>query len=79
MRRQGTQCDQTGRCREWELGEQEEVGKGQPEVAIVEWAGPGFLGLAGFCLTQCGFLCNVGLLTVHHPVVVQRVAHSARA
>ena len=58
-------------------GEQEEVGKGQLEVATVERAGPGSPGLAGSCLIQCGFLYDISLLIVCHPVVVQRVAHLA--
>ena len=78
-RRQGTRCDQTGRCREWEPGEQEEVGKDQPEVGAAERVGPGWLGLAGYDLTQCGFLCGVDHPIVHHPVAVQRVVHLAHA
>ena len=70
MRQQGTRCDQIGRCQEWELGEQEEVERGQPEVEIAEWVGPGYPGPAGFGLIQCGFLHNVDPLIVHHPVVV---------
>ena len=77
----GTQCghDRIGRCQEWEQEEQEEVGRGQPEVEIAERAGPGYLGLAGSCLAQHDFLCNDNLLIDHHPVVVQRVAHLAHA
>ena len=78
MRRRGTRCDQTGMCREWEPGEQEEaVEKGQPEVA--GQAGPGFPGLAGSCLVQRGFLGDNDHLVDHHPVDVQRVAHLACA
>ena len=76
-RRQGTRCDQTGKCRGWEPEEQEEIGKGQPEVAIVGQAGPGFLGLAGFCHAQHNSLGDGDLLIDHHPVVVRRVAHLA--
>ena len=79
-RRQEMRCDQIGRCREWEPGEQEEaVERGQPEVGTVGQAGPGFPGLAGFCLVQHGFLSGDDLPVDHHPVVVRRVAHSALA
>ena len=73
------QCDQTGKCQGWELGEQEEVEKGQPEVGTAGQAGPGFPGLAGSCLAQCGFLNGSDHLIDHHPVVVRRVACLARA
>ena len=80
MRRRGTRCDQTGRCQEWEPGEQEgAVERGQPEVGIAGQAGPGFPGLAGFCHTQHGFLGDDDLLVDRHPVVVRRVAHLAHA
>ena len=73
-------CDQTGRCQEWEPGEQEEeVERGQPEVGIAERAGPGYLGLAGFYHTQRDSLSGDDRLVVHHPVVVRRVACLARA
>ena len=79
-RRWATQCDQTGRCQEWEPEEQEEVAeRGQPEVGIAGQAGPGFPGLAGSCHAQLEFLGGDDLLIVHHPVVVRRVAHLARA
>ena len=80
VRQWGMRCDRTGRCQEWEPGEQEEaVGKVQPEVETAGQAGPGFPGLAGFCHAQRGFLSDDGLLIDHHPVVVRRVAHSVRA
>ena len=80
VRQRGMRCDQTGRCQEWEPGEQEEtVGKDQPEVEIAGQAGPGFLGPADSCHAQCGFLSDDGLLIDHHPVVVRRVAHLVRA
>ena len=79
-RRRGMQCDQIGTYQEWEPGEQEEVvGRGQPEVVAVGRAGPGFLGLAGFCHVQHGFLSDDDLLVDHHPVVVRRVARLACA
>ena len=79
-RQWGMQCDQTGMCREWEPGEQEEVvERGQPEVGIAGQAGPGFPGLAGSCHTQHDFLGGDVLLVDHHPVVVRRVARLARA
>ena len=75
MRQWGMQCDQTGRCQEWELGEQEKlVGKGQLEVVTVERAGPGFPGLAGSCHAQHNSLGGDDHLVDHHPVVVRRVA-----
>ena len=77
-RQWGTRCDRTGMCREWELGEQEGVVRGQPEVGTAGWAGPDCSGLAGFGLAQHGFLCDVNLLVDHHPAVVRRVARSAR-
>ena len=55
------------------------VERGQPEVGIAGRAEPGFPGLAGFGHAQHGFLGGDILLVDHHPVVVQRVAHSARA
>ena len=62
-------------CREWELGEQEEVvERGQLEVGFAEQAGPGFPGLAGFCHVQHNFLSGDDPLVDHHPVVVRRVA-----
>ena len=79
-RRRETQYDQTGMCREWEPGEQEEaVEKGQPEVGSAGQAGPGFPGLAGSCHAQRDSLSGDDLLVDHHPVVVRRVAHSVRA
>ena len=69
-RQWGMRCDRIGRCQEWELGEQEVVEKGQPEVVTAEWAGPGYSGLAGFSHTQCDFLVGGNLLIDHHPVVV---------
>ena len=64
----------------WEPGEQEEaVERGQLEVVLAGQAGPGFPGLAGSCHAQRGFLGGDVLLIDHHPVVVRRVAHSARA
>ena len=74
-KRREMRCDQTGRCQEWEPGEQEEVEKDQPEVGIAERAGPGFPAPAGFGLTLRGFLCGISHLVGHHPVVVRRVAH----
>ena len=53
--------------------------KGWPEVGTAEWAGPSFLGPAGFVLAQHNFLCDISLLVGHHPVVVRRVAHLACA
>ena len=79
-RRRGMRCDQTGKCQEWEPGEQEEaVERDQPEVEIAGQAGPGFPGLAGSCHAQRGFLSSDDLLVDHHPVVVRRVARLARA
>ena len=78
-RRRGMRCDQTGRCQEWEPGEQEEVERGQPEAGIVGRAGPGFLGLADCGLVHHGFPFVVNLLVDHHPVAVRRVAHLAHA
>ena len=64
MRRRETRYDQTGRCREWEPGEQEEVvERGQPEVGIAGQVGPGFLGLAGSCHIQHDFLGSVIVMT----------------
>ena len=54
------------------------VGRDQPEVVIVERAGPGFPGLAGYGLIHRDSLVNDDLLVDRHPVVVQRVAHLAR-
>ena len=80
MKQRGMQCDQTGKCRGWELGEQEEtVGKVQPEVATAERVGPGFPGLAGFYHAQHDFLSDDDPLVDHHPVVVRRVTHLAHA
>ena len=79
-RRRGKRYDQTGKCQEWEPGEQEEVvGKDQPEVATAGRAGPGFPDLAGFCLVQRDSLGDDVLLVDHHPVDVRRVARWARA
>ena len=78
-RRRGTRCDRTGRCREWEPGEQEAVVRGQPEVGIAGQVGPGFPGLAGSYHAQHGFLGSDDPLIDHHPVVVRRVAHLACA
>ena len=70
-RQRGTRYDQTGRCQEWEPGEQEEVAEmGQLEVGIAGQAGPGFLGLAGFCHAQRDFLGGDDLPVDHHPVVI---------
>ena len=80
MRRRGKRCDQTGKCQEWEPGEQEEVvERSQPEVGIAGQAGPGFPGLADSCHAQHDFLGDDDLLVDHHPVVVRRVARLARA
>ena len=79
-KRRGTQCDQIGRYQEWELGEQEEaVERDRPEAGFVGRAGPGFLDLAGFGLVHHSFLFSIDHPVDHHPVVVQRVAHLARA
>ena len=80
MKWRGMRYDQTGRCQEWEPGEQEEaVERDQPEVGTAERAGPGFLGLAGSCHAQRSFLDGGDLLVDCHPVVVRRVAHLAYA
>ena len=80
MRRRGTRCDRTGRCQEWEPGEQEEVvERGQPEIGAAGQAGPGSPGLAGSYRVLHDFLGGGDLLIDHHPVVVQKVAHLARA
>ena len=64
----------------WEPGEQEEaVERDQLEAGIAGQAGPGFPSFAGFCHAQRGFLSSGDLLVDHHPVVVRRAAHSARA
>ena len=63
-------------CQGSELEEQEEAERGQPETGTVGQAEPGYPGLAGFGLVQHNFLYNINHLVDHHPVVVQRVAHS---
>ena len=64
----------------WEPWGQEEVlGRDQPEAVIAGQAGPGFPGLVGSCHVQRGFLSDDDLLVGHHPVVVRRVAHLVRA
>ena len=59
--------------------QEEVVGKGHFEVAIVGQAGPGFPGLAGSCHAQHDSLSDDNHLVDRHPVVVQRVAHLAHA
>ena len=76
-RRREKRCDQTGKCQEWEPGEQEEVvERGQLEIA--GQAGPGFPGPAGSCHAQHDFLDGGAPLIDHHPAVVQRVARLGR-
>ena len=78
-RQRATRYDRTGRCQEWELGEQEEaVERDRPEVGIAGQAGPGFPDLADFCHAQHDFLGGGDLLIDRHPVVVRRVARSVR-
>ena len=79
-RRRVKRCGQTGRCQEWEPGEQEEVvERDRPEVGTAGQVGPGFPGLAGSCRVRHGSLSGSDLLVDHHPVVVRRVAHLAHA
>ena len=70
MRWRGTQCDQTERCQEWGLWEQEVVERDQLEAGFVGQAGPGFPGLAGYGLVQYDSLDSSDHLVDHHPVVV---------